>query len=262
MQQEYQGQPGADFFLGNPLPPGAYDPLDNAAIPVGGGDAIPASDDESDEDEPLYRAIPDPELQRIIDELGNPGPRCNCFGCRYVGEGRQAMMADERLGDVYRTMANGIGQSDPIPLAKETAVCYAKARRVVNATQQEGRRPLPTWSAASILDHWMEHTQDPQIRLWIFMWITTSTIHGIRRKSLWKRNRKTGEERVDKDQFSIMRDCMRIWLTVSSKDPRKFAYYREDSMISNKSMANGGLSTVGKPVYNFFSKKRGRGEYE
>ena len=260
---------GAQFALNRPIPPRAYDPLDNAGVvpPAvgaqdGGGQNDDDDSDESDEDAPLYRSVPCPEMQRIIDELGNPGPRNKCFACKFVGEGRMNKIPDERLGDVFRTMCNGIGCADPIPLANEVAAAYAKAQTTINSTRQTGRRKVPDWTAASILDHWLKHTQDPQIRLWMYMWICTGVVENIREHSLWKENRKTKRRRVDKEQWGVMRDAIRLWLTVSVKDPRKFAYFNEDKMINSKAMADGGINTVGKPVFTFFSHKRGRGEDE
>ena len=260
---------GAQFVLRNPLPPSAHSALDDMDDDDddggggGGGGAAPgaASDDDQDgtaADNPIFKPVPCEDVAEINAELGLPGPRHSCFACMYVGQNRGAKIPDQRLAAVFQTMSDGIGESWPPALAVQVAKQYHSWRKVINASRGD-RDKLPKWTAASVLDHWYHHTCDPEIQQWLhLMWLQYS-ISAIRAKGLERVNVATGDRKHDKDQWMIMQSAIRLWYTVSAKEPRKLSYYHEGAMIDRKSVANGGLSRKRRPVMNFFGKaKRGR----
>lgn len=275
---------GNHFYLDNPLPEGSYDPLDRGILagpaedadlqepPRGRGRrrrrddedddldgigenladgelAVPDEDDEI----PVYYHIPCSDVEEVIRELGRPGPRHKCFGCKYVGQNRAAKIPDSRLQEVFKTMADGIGVSWPTALAVQVSKQYESWRTIINETRGD-RDLLPKWSPASVLDHWLNHTLDPEIIQWLDMTHLRYTVTKIRSKCLEKRNRFTGAEVHDREQFGIMRDAQRQFYFISSREPRKLSFYFDGAMIDRKSVANGGISRTGRPSYDFFKK--------
>lgn len=207
-------------------------------------------------DIPIFEAVPCMDIEETAEELGEPGPRHLCFACQYVGQDRAAKIPDHRLAALFKIMADGIGVAWPPALAVVVARNYATWRREVNATRKEGEDEIPKWNAASVLDHWYNHTCDPQIALWLDMMAVRYTIYSIRKNSLERRHRITGERRHDKDQWAIYNSAVRLFYTLSAKDPRKLNFYNEGAMINYKTVANRGIATSKRPVYQFFSKEK------
>ena len=289
---------GARHILENPLPAGAYSALDRGNIPSedlgddgegyedggfnsngngrrrrrngnggGGGRRNRArttvslegdGDVEIDEENmPLYKYVPCDDVEEIILELGNPCPQHLCFGCKYVGQNRAAKIPDNRLQEVFQTMADGIGVSWPPALAVEVSIKYEKVRTTINETRGD-REPLPKWSPASTLNHWFHHTDDPEIMLWLHMFMMKWTINKIRASSLIRKSTLDGSLTHDKDQFAVMLQAMRMYYFLSSKEPRKLAFFYEGAMIDRSSVSNGGIYRKSRPVYNFFNNKKKR----
>jgi hypothetical protein len=264
---------GARYILDNPLPPGAYNAMDRGDS--GDDDNVPkrvrgvGGDDDDEEESDDFEPIECEDERETREELGVPGPRHKCFGCKYVGQNRAAKIPDSRLREMFQTMADGIGVSWPLALAVQVAKQYETWRGVINETRGE-RDKLPKWqvnehlfsvshallrSAASVLDHWYNHTCDPQIHQWLHMCWLQHQMSDMRKKCLKKRHKKHGYEIYDKDMWVIYRDAMRQWYFVSAKEPRKLSFFSEGAMIDNGSVANGGLVVrKGRPVYDFFRK--------
>lgn len=136
-----------------------------------------------------------------------------------------ALIPDTRLKEVFQTMADGIGVCWPAALAVQVKT-YPKRvflmspflnllqsqvsrqfeswRTIVNKTRGERDR-LPKWSPSSILDHWYNHTQDPEIQQWLDLCHLRYTMQKIRSSCLEKRNRFTGTEIHDREQWAIYR---------------------------------------------------------
>jgi hypothetical protein len=232
--------PNGGDYLVNEVPPHISE-LDNAV-----------DDDSSEEDE----FVPCPDIEEQTRVLGRPVRRAYCFGCRYIGRNAPAKIPDERLQAINEMMAEGIGHSDPVALAKEVAERFAELREEINTHRRPGTEPIPEWNAASILAHWCHHNTDPEIQQWLHLMRLQKTITLIEEQSLVKRNKRTRKKYVDKEQFSIMRDSMRMWYTIAAKDPRKLHGYDEGAYIKSKS--NGRLNASTQPVFNFFKKRRRR----
>jgi hypothetical protein len=221
------------------------------------GDGGSASDgNQSVEDVPVFEAVPCGDLKETEDELGLPGPRCNCFACMYVGQDRAAKIPDHRLAGIFKMMADSIGESWPPAAAVAVAKNYAVWRKEINLTRKDGEEKLPKWNAASVLDHWYNHTLDPEISLWLDMMAVRYTINTIRAQCLERRHRVTKERRHDKDQWAILNSAIRLYYTLSAKDPRKLNFYKEGAMINWKYVSNKGFSTSKRPVYSFMSQNK------
>lgn len=268
---------GAQFFLNHPLPVGAYSNLDIGV--AGGGESDEqhdhrpavsyamaprgqrrqrdaedggATDDTGEENRIQYRPCKD--VEETYMELGPPGPRHKCFGCKYVGQNRAAKIPDSRLQEVFQLMTEGIGVSWPSALAVEVGALYAKLQKEINSTRLPHEDPLPDWTPASILDHWYNHTLDPEIIKWLDASHIRYSMNRIRSTGMERVNLDTGEEYVDKEQLQMWCTLQRQFYFVSSKDPRKMSYYFEGAMIDHRSVANGGLARVGRPVFDFVKK--------
>ena len=253
---------GAQYMLAHPLPASAYSPLDARPPPDYGAaaGALDDSGDDDDEERVVWHHIPCEDVTEIKRELGEPGPRHQCFGCRYIGQNRAARIPDVRLKEMYQLIAEGIGISWPSALAVEVANEYESWRGIINK-ERDGKNPLPKWSPASILDHWYNHTADPEIIKWLDLMALRQCNNTIRSRSLLLRNPKTGAIKVDREQAAIMRDNMRMFYVISAKEVRRLAYYSEGAMLDEKAVANNGFSRKRRPVYNFYgdrSKKRQR----
>ncbi len=256
---------GARFVLQRPLPPSAYSALDDVDENMYAGDGGGGADDGAMVDDeatdasssqdlnPIFKPVPCDDVQEVIRELGVPGPRHKCFACMYVGQNRGAKIPDQRLAAVFQTMSDGIGESWPPALAVQVAKQYESWRKIINSTRGE-REKLPKWTAASILDHWFTHTCDPEIQQWLHLMMLQYTIFKIRATSLERVNVTTGVTKHDKDAWMIMQSAIRLWYTVSAKEPRKLSYFHEGAMMDRKSVANGGISRKRRPILHFFGK--------
>lgn len=71
-----------------------------------------------------------------------------------------------------------------------------------------------------------------------------------------RRHRITGERRHDKDQWAIYNSAVRLFYTLSAKDPRKLNFFNEGAMINYKNVANNGIATSSRRVYHFFSQEK------
>lgn len=211
---------------------------------------------QSVDDVPVFEAVPTGDIKETQDELGKPGPRCDCMACMYVGQDRAAKIPDHRLAGIFKMMADGIGESWPPALAVTVAKNYAVWRKEINATKKDTEEKLPKWNAASVLDHWYNHTCDPEIMLWLDLMAVRYTINTIRAQCLERRHRITGERRHDKDQWAILNSALRLYYTLMAKDPRKLNFYKEGAMINYKYVSNKGFSTSKRPVYSFMSQNK------
>ncbi len=258
---------GARFILRQPLPPAAYSALDDVDDNMypgdgGGGDGDDGALVDSDATEagaselnPIFKPVPCDDVAEIVRELGVPGPRHKCFACMYVGQNRGAKIPDQRLAGVFQTMSDGIGESWPPALAVQVAKQYESWRKIINATRGD-REKLPKWTAASILDHWFTHTCDPEIQQWLHLMMLQYTIFKIRATGLERVNVISGVTKHDKDQWMILQSAIRLWYTVSAKEPRKLSYFHEGAMIDRKSLSNGGISRKRRPIFQFFGKSK------
>jgi len=141
-------------------------------------------------------------------------------------------------------MADGIGEAWPPALAVTVAKQYEAWRVIINSSASGDREPLPVWNA--------------QINQWMHLMYLQYSIDKIRGSSLERRDAISGATKHDKDQFQIMVTAMRMWYTVSAKEPRKLSFFNDGSMMNTKVMSNGGMSRSARPVYAFHVQKNKR----
>ena len=195
--------------------------------------------------------------QGLVSRLGPPTLKSTCFGCKYVGQNRASKIPDHRLQEVFETMAEGLGVSDPYYLAVEVSEMYERMRVNINETRGK-QEPLPPWTPGGVWWHWVMHTDDPQIIKWVFQWINRSTVIDIWSSSLCRLNTATGEVVYDKDQHAIMERAMMRTLFIAKQDARKMDYFFDGAMLNTQVMANGGLHRHKRPGYVFFKNTRKR----
>lgn len=221
---------------------------DNGDNSMGGGGAGAAA-------AAMIKVVGARTYEDIVARLGPPTLKCNCFGCKYVGQNRAAKIPDHRLQEVFETMAEGLGVSDPYYLAVEVSEMYERLRVNINETRGK-QEPLPPWTPGGVWWHWVLHTDDPQVIKWIFQWINRSTVIDIWSTSLCRLNTQTNERVYDKDQHAIMERAMMRTLFIAKQDARKMDYYFDNAMINTHVMANGGLHRHKRPGYVFFKNTR------
>lgn len=217
-------------------------------------------EDNSDDDEeetapepPEYFPVGAEDFDIFFAELGEPTPQHRCFGCRYAGQNRSGKFSDIAIKEIFAVMAEGIGVSWPPALAVEISLLQETYRKQVNAKLKPGQTKVPKWKPATILEHWLLHTADPEIRQWLQMMRIQKQMYNIERRSLNRRSRITGRIIADKDQTMVWSRMLHDWWFVSAKDPRKFSYFNEGAMFDRKAVTTpGGFVTKGRPMYNFY----------
>jgi len=140
----------------------------------GGGNSEEDEDDDEDDEEtapepPEYFPVGAEDFDIFFGELGDPTPQHRCFGCRYAGQNRSGKFSDIAIKNMFALMAEGIGVAWPPALAVEISLLQESYRKQVNANLKPNQTKVPKWKPATILEHWLLHTADPEIRQWLQM---------------------------------------------------------------------------------------------
>ena len=108
-----------------------------------------------------------PSLQEEENELGVPGPRSHCYGCKYINE-ELTVEAPVELIQQFNSLVRKhiIAKTNFISAALQLAEKHRVMRDEVNRFAKLGQHEIPEWSAASILDCLRNHNFNPLIKLW------------------------------------------------------------------------------------------------
>lgn len=235
------------------------DPDDGENIPIDDDD--PNLDNETDVEavnEDYYEPCGLESREQERAELGLPDSRSTCFGCVYVGEREKTAIPYTEIMDLIEMARGAMGCTDPITLAKEMADRYARMRREINNSMLPGERPLPEWTAATILDHIRLHNQDAETQLWV----TLTEIQELKQAALEgavERHRGTKRKRVNDKQVAAYERLVKLQYYVAAKDASKLAFYSGGGHLDPKTLSQGMMALSGKNIVSMWDgalKKR------
>ena len=186
-----------------------------------------------------------------IEHLGVPGCRSKCFGCVYIGETKCAAIPQADLRKLIEMARKSLGQTDLLVLCKSMADFYARFRAKVNRTRIRGRKKLPKWPAAMIMDHFRNHTHDPEIKQLVQMCDIQELLDETHKACLEKSN-KTGKVRANKDQVAVYERLTKLYWTVSKVDPSKMAFYSAGARMDPSTMRQGVISSGTKNLIDYW----------
>jgi len=88
----------------------------------------------------------------------------NCFLCRY-GNKKYDSVNRQHVLDLYETIEQGIGHKDPVTLSRVVHLQFM--RTIWTESRLGGNKGVPIWHTIDVLDHLLNHDQDPRIWIWL-----------------------------------------------------------------------------------------------
>lgn len=183
--------------------------------------------------------------QKEENELGYPDKQGNCFGCVYIGEQDAAAIPYEDIIILINYIRKSIARTDPINLSQHIAEQYAILRADINRTLMPGEKPLPKWTAATILDHIRNHNTDPEIQTWVRL----SEIQELMQVALYssvEQDVDTGAKQVNEKQCKIYMDLCKVYEQLQKSDPTKKNFFKPGAHIDMKTASQGFIAVSGK----------------
>jgi len=216
-----------------------------------GSEAIEDGGHQAAEEKERYE--PQMSRNREMEEqrLGQPGCRAKCFGCVYIGETKAAAIPQADLRKLVEMARKSLGQTDLLVLCEAMAEFYARFRNKVNRTRVQGARKLPRWPAAMIMDHFRNHTHDPEIKQLVQM-CDIQELMNETHKSCLEVSNKTGKMRANKDQVMVLERLTKLYWTVSKIDPSKMAFYSAGARMDPTTMRQGVISAGTKNLIDYW----------
>lgn len=190
--------------------------------------------------------------QKEENELGIPDRQGNCFGCVYIGEQDAAAIPYEDIIVLINYIRKSIARTDPINLSQHVAEQYAALRAEINSSLMPGEKPLPPWSAATILDHIRNHNTDPEIQTWVRL----SEIQELMQVALYssvEQDVETGTKQVNEKQCKIYMDLCKMAEQIQKSDPTKKNFYKPGAHIDMKSASQGFIAISGKNLTDMWN---------
>jgi len=89
----------------------------------------------------------------------------HCFFCRN-GNARYDAVNRVEMADLRELYHQGIGHSNPLALAKQVHMAYM--RNLYKDSQFSGGT-LRVWRTYEVLQHILEHDQDPRVKIWLML---------------------------------------------------------------------------------------------
>jgi hypothetical protein len=179
----------------------------------------------------------------------------NCFGCMYLGEYDMGAIHHEDLIALMNRQRKAIGKVCPRVLARDLAQRYKIIQEKVNAKLSNTQVPLPDYDENDIMNHWLYHTVDPELQVWLRMW-EKQRIAQKSLKAMFVKNLDNNEEFIDEKQHKIYTDTCKEMENLYNRDVTKKLFYSGGSYLDSKSIAqNGSLSYSGKTIIEYMRKK-------
>lgn len=189
-------------------------------------------------------------------ELGDPQPRVECFACSFGEFGEAEAMAYGDFVKLRRMLETGVSRVAPVNLVQAIARRYAKIRDKVNSKfLRVGKRPLPEWNEATILEHLRYHNVEPKLQTWLQI-DELQEIRKVAANACIVRNSDTGELYVDEKQFKIYAETIKLSETLYKSDVSKKLFYSADTHMDTKAASEGALPASGHALINHWEKKR------
>ena len=185
--------------------------------------------------------------QQEHNEMGAPDLRSGCYGCCYIGEQETGAVPIEEIKNLMNMLRKSIAKTDQINLAIHVAQRYEQMRMKINKNLMPGERPLPEWSAATILQHMRMHNTDPELQTWNRM-VELQELAQIALNASVVKNAETGETKIDVSQAKIYLEFAKQMEALSKTDVTTKLYYSGGSHFDTKAASEGPISYSGKTL--------------
>ncbi len=166
---------------------------------------------------------------------GPPGPPTQpsaaCFGCEFAWHVHNGGVKPGPVTECFKLMEQNYGQVDDKVLAKMTRDFFLAE---VFIPAKERGRPLPDWTAKTILEHIQRHTHDPRPFL-------VNAIRDLEEKReamaffLFSVD-DTGRKHWDKDAMREYRELYKLQIQLYSKPPQSMNFYNASHDIDFQRM--------------------------
>lgn len=182
-----------------------------------------------------------------FDELGAPASQSGCFGCCYAGEQDSGAASYESIQNLMNMIRKSIAKTDIVNLANHVAQKYEEIRKDVNDNLLPGEKPLPPWTAATIVQHIRYHNADPELQTWNTI-TEYQELAKIAMDASVIRNEETGELKIDPVQAKIYLEYKKQIEAMYKSDPTEKLYYSGGAHFDTKTASEGFISFSGKPL--------------
>lgn len=204
---------------------------------------------------PQLRQCGLPSRQAEFNELGPPDTRAICFGCWYNGEREAGATSSQDIEALMNIIRKTISKSDPVNLAIYLAERFEKIRDDVNNALMPGEKPLPEWTAATILDHLRNHNTDPELQTWHRI-TELQELAQIALNATVVTDPETGAVQLDDKQGKLYLDLMKQAETLYRSDPAKKLYYSGGNHIDMQAASEGPIAYSGKNLIDYWNNKK------
>lgn len=169
--------------------------------------------------------------KREREELGEPQPRNECFGCVYDMSTNGVSICHESFKELCVVASQCIGQMSMEALGKELGRLYEDFRQDMNNRKQhEDRVPLPPWKPSSIVEHLKYHNVDPEIQKWVRL-VEIQEMINLTMETIIEINPTTNKRRVNKDALRTYTELVKLWYHVAERPMEKQFGYRKKGRL-------------------------------
>lgn len=198
--------------------------------------------------------LPSRERERV---LGESDGQVQCFGCSHVGEYDLGATSYEDIIAIFQMVRASIARVDPIVLAQFVAVRYKRIQDEVNENLQPHERPLPDWTAATILEHMRYHNTDAELQTWMRI-SEMQEMARIASDAVTVLNPDTGHKSLDPVQTKLYLEIVKTIESLSKSDPSKKVFFSSGKHVDIKAASDGFISKTGKNLVRYLGSKRRR----
>jgi hypothetical protein len=138
-----------------------------------------------------------------------------------------------------------IAKTDLVNLAIHAAQKYREIQIEVNDNLLPGEKPLPDWTAASILQHIRYHNLDPQLQQWVRM-TEVQELLKIALDASVVRDEDTGEIKINPIQAKMYIELSKQMEILSKSNASEKVFYSGGEHIDSESV--GFISLSGKSL--------------
>jgi hypothetical protein len=192
--------------------------------------------------------------KRLREELGEPQPRKVCFGCVYESCTESVRINNFDFKQLCLVASKCVGQMSLEAYGEEIAMYFAKFREDTNKNGlHEDGRPIPPWSASSIVEHLLYHNVDPEIQTWVRL-IEIQEMIRTCSECIFEYNDKLKKMRVNKEASLTYERLVKLWYHVTSRPLDKQFGYRKSSKIDMDSINQPFITKNQKSIVDYYKE--------
>jgi hypothetical protein len=218
-----------------------------------GGDQTNPDQDVEEIIPEIFEPRPLKSRKRERDLFGDPGDRSTCWGCVHAGE-KDVTISVEAVKQLVEMARTAFGRVDLIALAQAMENYHeTKIRQVFNVNLPPGKKPIPPWKAAQILEHLRDHNQDPLVQL-VVMLSETQELRGETLNHCFEVSNK-GKVRPNKNAIDAYDKLVKLQIFLQKQDPSKMAFTSAGARVDPTILNQGVISFHGKKLRSHWQKK-------